>query len=175
MVNLQDIQKLAITKKVPVLKVGNTVKVHQKIKEGNKERVQTFEGLIIKLNSGHAADKTFTVRKIVSGVGVEKLFPLYSPLIEIEVVKKAKVRRAKLYYMRDRSGKSARLKETFVQNQEMEDGPEEKKEEVEEKEVVAEAPVEAAETSEAAPEEPKKEEPAKEEAPKAEKSEEKAE
>jgi len=157
MVNLQEIQKLAVTKKVPVLKVGNTVKVHQKIKEGAKERIQIFEGLIIKLNSGYAADKTFTVRKIVDGVGVEKIFPLYSPLIEIEVVKKAKVRRAKLYYMRERSGKSARLKETFVQNQQMEDGPEEapKAEMAQDMpEVEAVETVEVAETPvEAAPEE----------------------
>lgn len=148
MLNLQDIKKLAVTKKVPVLKVGNTIKVHQKIKEGNKERIQTFEGLIIKLNSGYAADKTFTVRKIVSGIGVEKIFPLHSPLIDIEVVKKAKVRRAKLYYMRERSGKSARLKETFVQNQEMEDGPEE---------AVLEAPVMETAVEETAVEETKEE------------------
>lgn len=115
---LQEVQKMAVKmkkKSVPQLKPGYTVKVHQKIKEGNKERVQIFEGLIIKINSGYAADKTFTVRRISGGYGVEKIFPLYSPRIEkIEVVKKSKVRRAKLYYMRDRSGKSARLKESFV-------------------------------------------------------------
>ncbi len=115
MINLQEIQKIAVNKKVPELRSGYTVKVHQKIKEGEKERVQIFEGLIIKINSGYGADKTFTVRKIVEGVGVEKIFPLYSPnVVKIEVKKKSKVRRAKLYYMKDRSGKSARLKETLV-------------------------------------------------------------
>lgn len=111
---LQDLQKQAISKKVPEFRVGDTLKVNQKIKEGNKERIQAFQGLVLKMNSGHGADKTFTVRKIVEGIGVEKVFPLYSPLIQIEVIKEAKIRRAKLYYMRDRSGKSARLKETFV-------------------------------------------------------------
>jgi len=115
---LQEVQKMAvksIKKRIPHLKTGHTVKVHQRIKEGNKERIQIFEGLVLKLNSGHGADKSFTVRKIVDGIGVEKVFPLYSPLLEkIEVVTESKVRRAKLYYMRDRSGKSARLKQKFV-------------------------------------------------------------
>lgn len=115
---LQEIQELSI-KKVPTISIGNTIKVHQKIKEGEKERIQIFEGLVIAINSGHGADKTITVRKIVEGIGVEKIYPLYSPNIEkIEVKKKSKVRRAKLYYMRDRSGKSARLKETFVTDKE---------------------------------------------------------
>lgn len=121
---LQEVQKAAIKTAIPRLKVGQTVKVHQKIKEGNKERIQIFEGLIIKMNSGHGADKTITVRKTVGGIGVEKCYPLYSPLITLEVVKEAKVRRAKLYYMRDRSGKSARLKERFVSGVEMEEAPE---------------------------------------------------
>ncbi len=119
---LQEVQKLAIKKKVPAIRAGNTVRVHQKIKEGEKERIQIFEGLVIKLNSGHGADKTFTVRKIVQGIGVEKVFSLYSPtIVKIEIKKKAKVRRSKLYYMRERSGKSARLKEGFVTEAEMED------------------------------------------------------
>lgn len=112
---LQEIQKLAIKKKVPDLRPGYTVRVHQLIKEGEKERVQIFEGIIIAINSGYGADKTFTVRKIVEGVGVEKIFPLHLPTIEkIEVKKESKVRRAKLYYMRDLEGKSARLKESFL-------------------------------------------------------------
>lgn len=99
---------------VPDLRPGHTVRVYQKIKEGNKERLQVFEGLVIKVSSGHGVNKTFTVRKIVSGVGVEKIFPLHSNTIDkIEVVKKAKVRRAKLYYMRDLTGKGARLRETY--------------------------------------------------------------
>jgi large subunit ribosomal protein L19 len=110
---LQDMQKMAVKMKRPVIQPGYTVRVHQKIKEGEKERVQIFEGLVIKLNSGYGADKTFTVRKIIGGIGVEKIFSLYSPnIIKIEVKKKSKVRRAKLYYMRERSGKSARLKQT---------------------------------------------------------------
>lgn len=118
---LQEVQKLAIKKKIPEIKPGYTVRVHQRIKEGEKERVQIFEGLIIAINSGYGANKTFTVRKVVEGIGVEKIFPLYSPLLEkIEVKKESDVRRAKLYYMRKRTGKSARLKETFLDNEEVE-------------------------------------------------------
>ncbi|MBU2265180.1 50S ribosomal protein L19 [Patescibacteria group bacterium] len=98
-------------KKVPEIKAGQTVKVYQRVKEGNKERVQPFEGLVIAVKHGQGLDGTFTVRKIASGVGVEKIYPLHSPTIDkIEVLKKANVRRAKLYYMRARSGKSARMK-----------------------------------------------------------------
>jgi large subunit ribosomal protein L19 len=115
---LQEVQEMAILPR-PNIRTGNTVRVRQRIKEGKKERVQTFEGLVIKTNHGHGADSTFTVRKICSGgYGVEKIFPTYSPLIEVELVKIAKVRRAKLYYMRDRSGKSARLKERFATKEE---------------------------------------------------------
>lgn len=163
---LQDIQKLAV-KKVPAIQPGNTVKVHQKIKEGEKERIQVFEGLVIKMNSGYGADKTFTVRKIVGGIGVEKIFPLYSAnIVKIEVKKKSKVRRAKLYYMRKRSGKSARLKETFVSEKELEEAIEELAEEKakeEAKKSEAETPKEEAEAPKeeppapAAPEEEKKE------------------
>ncbi|MBU2219847.1 50S ribosomal protein L19 [Patescibacteria group bacterium] len=98
-------------KKVPEIKAGQTVKVYQRVKEGNKERVQPFEGLVLAVKHGQGLDGTFTVRKIASGVGVEKIYPLHSPTIDkIEVLKKANVRRAKLYYMRARSGKSARMK-----------------------------------------------------------------
>ncbi len=91
--------------------VGDTVKVHLKVKEGDKERIQVFEGVVIaKRASGTRA--TFTVRKISFGIGVERIFPLHSKLIEkIEVIRKAKVRRAKLYYLRKLKGKAARLKE----------------------------------------------------------------
>jgi len=99
----------------PLIKPGATVNVHQKIKEGEKERIQIFKGLVIRINSGHKADKTFTVRKVVEGVGVEKIFPIHSSMIEkIEVVKQGKVRRAKLFYMRDLEGKSTRLRETAL-------------------------------------------------------------
>lgn len=89
---------------------GDTVKVHQRIKEGNKERIQVFEGLVIRTDRKDSLTSTITVRRIASGVGVEKSFLLHSPLIEkIEVVKRSKVRRNYLSYMRERSGKSARL------------------------------------------------------------------
>lgn len=122
---LQDVQRLAVQamkKKVPEIKPGFTVAIHQKIKEGEKERIQIFEGLVIGVGSGHGADKTFTVRKVVEGIGVERIYPLYSPLIEKIVVKKeGKVRRARLYYMGKRFGKSARLKESMVSDAELED------------------------------------------------------
>lgn len=102
-------------KAIPKLKTGYTVRVHQKIKEGDKERIQIFEGLIIKMNGGTGVTGTVTVRKISEGIGVEKIFPIHSPnIVKIEVKKIAKVRRSKLYYMRDLSGKSARLKEKQV-------------------------------------------------------------
>ena len=91
--------------------VGDTVKVHNKIKEGNRERIQIFEGTVIKRQGGSNRE-TFTVRKISNGVGVEKTWPLHSPIVtKIQVVRKGKVRRAKLYYLRDRIGKRAKVKE----------------------------------------------------------------
>ena len=118
---LKEIQAKSLKKKVPELKAGMTVKVHQKIKEGEKERIQIFEGLILKVSPGHGCSKTFTVRKVVEGIGVEKIFPIYSPNVaKIEVTKTSKVRRAKLYYMRDRFGKSARLKGRFLTDAEKE-------------------------------------------------------
>ena len=95
---------------IPAFNVGDTVKVHVKIKEGNRERIQIFEGFVLKRQNGGIGD-TFTVRRIASGVGVEKTFPIHSPLVEkIEVVKRGKVRRARLHYMRARTGKSAKIK-----------------------------------------------------------------
>ncbi len=103
------------TKKVPEVRAGNTVKISHKIKEGEKERTQIFEGLVIRVSAGQGINKTITVRKVVEGVGVEKVFPLHSPLIEkIQIKKESKVRRAKLYYMAKLSGKAARLKGTFI-------------------------------------------------------------
>jgi len=96
----------------PQIKVGQTVKVFQKITEGEKQRIQRFEGLVIQVKGDRGVNQTFTVRALVSGVGVEKIFPVHSPSIDrIEIIKQSKVRRAKLYYMRERSGKSARLRE----------------------------------------------------------------
>ena len=95
---------------VPAFNVGDTVKVHVKIKEGNRERIQIFEGFVLKKQNGGIGE-TFTVRRIASGVGVEKTFPVHSPLVEkIEVVRRGKVRRARLHYMRQRTGKSAKIK-----------------------------------------------------------------
>ncbi len=95
---------------VPEFGVGDTVKVSIKIKEGQRERIQVFEGFVLKKQNGGIAE-TFTVRRIASGVGVEKTFPLHSPLVEkIEVVRRGDVRRAKLHYMRERTGKAAKIK-----------------------------------------------------------------
>jgi len=95
---------------IPAFNVGDTVRVHIKIKEGNRERIQIFEGFVLKKQNGGISE-TFTVRRIASGVGVEKTFPLHSPWVEkIEVVRKGDVRRAKLYYMRGRTGKAAKIK-----------------------------------------------------------------
>ena len=96
---------------VPEVKIGDTVKVSLKVKEGNRERTQIFEGTVIAKKHG-GIEETITVRRISYGVGVEKIFPLYSPSIEkFEVVRHGAVRRAKLYYLRDRVGKSAKVKE----------------------------------------------------------------
>ena len=95
---------------IPAFGVGDTVKVHIKIKEGNRERIQVFEGFVLKRQNGGISE-TFTVRKLSSGIGVEKTFPLHSPKIEkIEVVRRGAVRRAKLNYMRERTGKAAKIK-----------------------------------------------------------------
>ena len=95
----------------PVLQIGDTVKVHNRIKEGNRERIQIYEGTVI-AKRGCGITETFTVRRISYGVGVEKTFPLHSPNVDkVEVVRHGKVRRAKLYYLRDRVGKSAKVKE----------------------------------------------------------------
>ncbi len=95
---------------IPAFGVGDTVKVHIKIKEGTRERIQIFEGFVLKRQNGGIGE-TFTVRKISSGIGVEKTFPLHSPKIEkIEVIKQGKIRRAKLNYMRERTGKAAKIK-----------------------------------------------------------------
>lgn len=100
----------------PEVRPGYTVRVHERIQEGNKERVQIFEGLVISVHKGATdADHTITVRRIASGIGVEKIFPMHSPKIEkIEVKKVAKVRRAKLFFLRGRRGKAARLSERFT-------------------------------------------------------------
>ena len=108
---LTSIEHEQMKNKIPELKIGNTVRVHVRVKEGNRERIQVFEGIIIKKQGG-GVNATFTVRKISYGVGVEKTFLVHSPKIEkIEVTRVGKARRAKLYYLRDRVGKAAKTKE----------------------------------------------------------------
>jgi len=108
---IKSIEHEQLKSKIPELRVGNTVRVHVRIKEGNKERIQVFEGIIIKKQGG-GLNATFTVRKISYGVGVEKTFLVHSPLVEkVELVRVGKARRAKLYYLRDRVGKSAKTRE----------------------------------------------------------------
>ncbi len=148
---IKSIEHEQLKNKIPELKIGDTVRVHQRIKEGNRERIQVFEGIIIKKQGG-GVNATFTVRKIAYGVGVEKTFLVHSPLVEkVEVVRVGKARRAKLYYLRDRIGKAAKTKEDTgarIENREITI-----KEEMTE-EPVEEATVEATETPvEAAPEE----------------------
>ena len=100
-----------LKKELPKISPGDTVRVYQKIKEKDKERLQAFEGVVLTRKHGKGISATITVRKVISGVGVEKIFPIHSPVIEkIEVLKKSKVRRAKLYYLRTAKGKKARLK-----------------------------------------------------------------
>ena len=108
---IKEIEQEQLKENVDSFEVGDTVKVYGKIKEGNRERIQIFEGTVLKIQNG-GARTTFTVRKISNGIGVEKTWPLHSPNVEkIEVVRKGKVRRAKLNYLRDRVGKKAKVKE----------------------------------------------------------------
>lgn len=108
---LENFNKTQLKDNLPDVRPGDTVRIHQKIKEGSKERIQIFEGLIIAKKHGKGVSGNITVRKVLQGVGVERIFPIHSPLIEkIEIVKKGRVRRAKLYYLRTAKGKRARLK-----------------------------------------------------------------
>lgn len=163
---IKSIEHEQLKNQIPDLKVGDTVKVHQRIKEGNRERIQVFEGIIIKKQGG-GVNATFTVRRVAYGVGVEKTFLIHSPLVEkVEVVRVGKARRAKLYYLRDRLGKSAKTKEDIGAKIETkyitvkEDLVEEPVAEVKE-EVPAEQPVAAEEIKSEVAE--KVEEPVKEE------------
>ncbi len=114
MSNIIDIiEKEAMRTDLPKLSIGDTVKVWVKVKEGNRERLQAFEGIIIAFKNGSVRE-TFTVRRLSFGVGVERTFPLHSPKIDhIDIVRHGRVRRAKLYYLRDRVGKAARLREVI--------------------------------------------------------------
>ena len=131
---IKSIEHEQMKNKIPELKVGNTVKVHVRVKEGNRERIQVFEGTIIKIQGG-GVNQTFTVRRISYGVGVEKTFLVHSPTVEkVEVVRVGKARRAKLFYLRNKLGKSAKTKEQvgarietkeIVLKEEMAEAPEE--------------------------------------------------
>ena len=108
---IKELNKEQLQKEMPAVKVGDTVRVHVKVKEGSRERIQIFEGTVIAKKHG-GIEETITVRRLSYGVGVEKVFPVYSPSIDhIQIVRSGKVRRAKLYYLRDRVGKGAKLKE----------------------------------------------------------------
>ncbi len=108
---IKEIEAAQVKENAPEFNVGDTVKVYGKIKEGNRERIQVFEGTVLKIQGG-SCRTTFTVRKASNGIGVEKTWPLHSPNVErVEVVRRGKVRRAKLFYLRDRVGKKAKVKE----------------------------------------------------------------
>ena len=115
LIKLVEQEFAKVRESVPSFNPGDTINVHVKIKEGNKERVQQFQGTVIQRRGFGTNGETFTVRKVSNGVGVERIFPLVSPTIDkIEVLKQGKVRRAKLYYMKGRQGKSARIKEKLA-------------------------------------------------------------
>lgn len=110
---LKFMAESCMKKDLPVVNVGDTVRVGVKIKEGDRERVQAFEGTVIAKKHGGIAE-TFTVRRVAHGVGIERVFPIHSPnVVSVEVVRSGKVRRAKLYYLRDRVGKAAKVKEAI--------------------------------------------------------------
>jgi large subunit ribosomal protein L19 len=112
LIKLVEQEFAKVRESIPAFKAGDTVNIHVKIKEGNKERVQQFQGVVISRRGTSSNGETFTVRKVSNGVGVERVFPITSPTIDkIEVTKLGKVRRAKLYYMKGRQGKAARIKE----------------------------------------------------------------
>ena len=111
---IKKIERENMRMDMPAFRSGDTVKVHLRIVEGEKERIQVFQGNVIRIQRG-TTDATFTVRKVSDGVGVERIFPMHGPLIDrMEILRSGKVRRAKLYYLRSRSGKSARIKEKLV-------------------------------------------------------------
>ena len=124
---MEEILKKYSKKNVPEVKTGDTVKIHSKVREGTKERIQIFEGLVIATKHGKALDGTFTVRKESFGIGVERVFPLHSPrIVKVERTKQSKVRRSKLYFMRDLTGKYARLKDLNHDHKVWEEGAAEK-------------------------------------------------
>ena len=108
---IKQIEDNYLKDNLPEINSGDSVKVNVKVSEGNRERIQTFEGVVISIN-GTGLSRTITVRKLSFGVGVERIFPIHAPIVDtVEIIRKGKVRRSKLYYLRDRVGKSAKIKE----------------------------------------------------------------
>ena len=130
----QQFTKSFLKTDLPQIKVGDTVKLHQKIKEGDKERIQIFEGIVIAQKHGLGVSGSMIVRKLIDGVGVEKMIPLHSPnLVKVEVIAHGKVRRAKLYFLRDRIGKKSKLKRKEISKAKKIEVPEAKTEQTPEK------------------------------------------
>ncbi|MFH1388098.1 MAG: 50S ribosomal protein L19 [Patescibacteria group bacterium] len=126
---LDTFNKKQLKTDLPEIRPGHTIRVHQKIKEGDKQRVQVFEGLVIARKHGKGINATITVRRVNQGIGVERIFPIHAPFIDkIELVKRGKVRRAKLYYIREKSAKASRLKEIREINNKSSQKPEPKSE-----------------------------------------------
>lgn len=181
---IQQFNKEQATRPMPKFKTGDTVRVHQKITEGGKERVQAFEGVIIKIRGGYGQNGSFTVRKTSNGIGVEKVYPFMMPAIEkIELIKRGKTRKSKLYYLRDKQPKEARLKEVPLTKEEKEAlsfdmapirKAEAEKKKAEEEKAKAEAEAKEKAEAEKAEKEAKKEEAKSEEPKEEEKKEEPA-
>jgi large subunit ribosomal protein L19 len=159
--NIESVVEPKSNPNIPTLTPGDTVRVSSKVVEGDKERTQVFQGVVIKLRS-RGIGSSFTVRRVTYGVGVERTFPMHSPRVEkVEIVRRGKVRRAKLFYLRGLSAKTSRLKERRLTPQELELEREEaerlKREEAEQAQQMAEAPAaaQAAESTSAAEEKPK--------------------
>jgi large subunit ribosomal protein L19 len=175
--NITDILDVKVNPNIPALAPGDTVRVRQKVVEGEKTRIQVFQGVIIKIHHA-AAGTNFTVRRVTSGVGVERTFPVYSPMIDgVEVVRHGKVRRAKLYYLRGLSARASRIKEKRIEKLGEEVRPPEPEPEIEAAQPVAEgaaavtvaaAPAEAPKTAEAPKAAPPVAQAPKTEAPKTE-------
>ncbi len=157
---LENFTKIQLKKDLPDIRPGDNVRVYQKIKEKDKEKIQAFEGLVIARKHGKGVSATITVRKVISGIGVEKIFPIHSPLIEkIEILKRGKVRRAKLYYLRKAKGKKAKLKRKEFVEAVVGEEPSSSAEASEDKkeEIVEEKPAQEEETKEESEKETKKE------------------